>query len=610
MITQAPVPGSQARAIGLSIFQRFFLWVLEGAATITKPFAATFSRVLAIERHVEISDKTAYILGRMLRSRGYYLSDTTLANEIYDSLEPGGSILTATSQALTLFGLSCKGYKQNSEEAIHPKGDAMLVHLRSGEPVELVSYDDSFVRTHQFDYGNRVYSRSDFSATWSGIAIELKQGPGYREHGYFEKRISEIWVSLRWRLFSLISVVSLLLLVGLKLKASLISDSYVDLSLGMLAIASTVCCIAIVALYLVPRSGLSTLFCGGSSAPNCGSVLTSNESKVLGISLGDIGLVYSLGQALVFLTSNSVSIVVYGISAMAVFFVPYALYIQAHILGKFCKVCLTILAIHSLISMISLSVLWSKAANGSLFSLPVGLSGVFLLCLPAIVWSILRPSITSDNLGHGRLAQARHSNRQNFVEKVKELIPLKAFEIGEYKGEIVIEKPGPGDANLVVYLTPSCRHCRGTFHEVEQGAAGGFLPSRTFLRLIIKEQSSGQPHAVDFRVATAIYALSIQHSDRIAMDALTDWYGTFSPNRAEDWLKTLPKISAPAIELGTKTAQDISASFNKLNLRGTPALVLNNRLMPGHGGQSDFFLLRRLARQPRVASAKASYEHD
>ena len=109
-----------------------------------------------------------------------------------------------------------------------------------------------------------------------------------------------------------------------------------------------------------------TSFCDIGETFNCDIVNRSEYSSLLGIPvalIGILGYAALAGLATVYRERRETPMMLFGGAAVGLAFALYLTYVEAHVLGVYCILCLSSLTLIALTTILSAVIFWRKGSN-------------------------------------------------------------------------------------------------------------------------------------------------------------------------------------------------------------------------------------------------------
>lgn len=195
-----------------------------------------------------------------------------------------------------------------------------------------------------------------------------------------------------------------------------------------------------------------------SSKRDCSSILDSTASKFLGmISWVDIGTVYFMFFLLVlwFIRTDEATIILALISLCSSLYIPYSIYYQAKIAGRWCTLCLSVQAILFLNALVSIPYLFNDGfIIDALFTDAVLMAAIALATI--FLYTVINNILTSYYL----IKKSDRKNRQLLFSP--EIIHQLIYETPEIDFTQSLKIPvitREGDTELIMVINPLCSPC-------------------------------------------------------------------------------------------------------------------------------------------------------
>jgi len=137
--------------------------------------------------------------------------------------------------------------------------------------------------------------------------------------------------------------------------------------------------------------------CSIGSKTNCDAVLSSAAAKIVGVNMGEVGLIYFSSTLIgLFLPNLDFTTKLFFISAANVIVVPYiffSVYYQWKVVKNWCPLCLTVQAVFLSEFIWSIALFWKSPYTPTLAGHFV-YTILFCIGVPIIIWYYLKPRLT------------------------------------------------------------------------------------------------------------------------------------------------------------------------------------------------------------------------
>lgn len=315
-------------------------------------------------------------------------------------------------------------------------------------------------------------------------------------------------------------------------------------------------------------------FCNISSSTSCDLVIKSDKSewnKWIGFS--DFPLLFFGSSVLTLLLEPKSSIVVGGLSLLALPVIVYSIWLQKFQLKKWCVLCLVV----SLIISLQGIVFWfSNPFFSGVF--PINVFGFILsLILIGSAWFFFKPVLANKIKAEKELTEMKKFKRNFsvFNHLTKEIPSLSNFD----KLEGLNFGSRDVAAQLTLIISPSCSHCHKAFEDAF-GLVTRF-PKKVSLKVLfnINPENNENPYRI---VVESLLSISSLLPEKVE-EAIVDWH--IKKIGLEEWKK---KWIVEIIDM--KTTQQIYQQYywcleNDFNY--TPVKIVNDRLFPDEYEISD-----------------------
>lgn len=540
------------------------------------------------------SDRSGRLVGQALRERGFQITNKRLSDVIDSYRSLNDSNVVALCKALQIFGceVNAKKYADLSLLPDSTKTSVLRISvMKSGDIVEIRKNSDNELLVRGSHLVTKRHRIKSFQKLNSGIVVEVKFNHPYKEKGFLEAHISEVWKKTRyvWGVIFLLVV----LLFGIFPRLFFIDGALTPsnvLRIGAAALGGLICGLLSRGNFY-PDKEMSSLFCAQGPGSSCKSVLGSRYAKILGVPLADIGMIYFLGLLSIHLLHGTLPKIITYITIASALFVPIFIYIQAKLIKRFCSACLIILALVLVVASLGFSELLFKGARTQSVSINCTLLNLLSFVLPGVVWAFFRPSLLLEVQKNRRVKDVNYNSADTFEALTSKYMLIPTHEVGSLAGDIILGLENADIQNgVIVYLSAGCGSCSRVFHEFKQMKEQGLLPGKVALRL------KADPLSTDYiDMSVAKYCMAIYETNGLqpTLDALDSWYKNYAPTSLAKWLEKIEPLSIGSLDQAQRNVNEIFESFSGLMLRGTPCLIWNGRPLPDHGSWNELLFLRR-----------------
>jgi uncharacterized membrane protein len=426
---------------------------------------------------------------------------------------------------------------------------------------------------------NELIDKSTFETLFTGYALLAETNIESGEIDYQKKRNEEkrqnifngvITLSIPFILFaSVVYTVANKGIIQTLLPISFVIVTFIG------AITS-----ALLLLYEVDQHNPSIeKICSGGKKMNCGAILNSKASHILGVSWSVIGFTYFMGALLALLigglTNSNILFLVTLTNFMALPYVAFSIYYQAIVARQWCPMCLTV--------QVCLVLQLIVALSGSFYQYPASsffLSLIMLITSYAFVFvsvSIMIPALQKSKEGklyQHELARLKHSPEifNALLEKQKKIsTPTEGLGITLGNQDAKIK--------LIKVCNPYCGPCANAHPIIDE-----LLEINPELQVQIIFTASGEEN--DSRNAPVQHLLAIANmgDSRMTKESLDNWY--LSPQR--DY-----SIFAPKYPLNEELIMQLThvKAMHKWTenekIAYTPTFFINNYQLPENYHVSD-----------------------
>lgn len=444
-----------------------------------------------------------------------------------------------------------------------------ITHINENQKGEFIQVTDLSIDTITWSNDKKKQKEplNTFLLKWSNVVLVSEASSNRGEPNYWRKRTSEIMASLA-------APLQIILLAALIAAPFILTDRPINIVASFITILSIFGLILSSSLISMTYESKNSIFkhlCRVSESVNCTSILESPGASFFGlISWAEVGLLYFLSTTSALVIGHTANISEQIIQLLTWVAIPsilypfYSVYYQWRIAKVWCTLCLGVQFI--LVANV-LILIWSFNPKAQITS----------DCLYVLLWSILlavlfwtsfkpyllskvKAKATENKLNRFRFRSdffAEALSRQPLSMPVpSELMP---FRFGNDKAENV----------LTVVTSPFCKYCKQAHSTLEEL----LLENKNVRAELVISTSKEIEHKTN-KVAAQWLSLSERNGD--ITNYIKSWYQLDNPNQ-EKYLNKYPTvIEERHLLAAARHGQWVRDS----NIPGTPAFLLNGRLIP------------------------------
>lgn len=404
------------------------------------------------------------------------------------------------------------------------------------------------------------FTFNEFLTDWNEVVIAIEPNTAT-----FIKKESR---SVKWPLYSLPVLASVII--------ALMNNSYALSSIALLitSMLGLLVSVFIVAEKFGFKNEAVSKFCNLSSNASCDSVIKSDQSELnKWLDFSDLPLLFFGISVLALLLDPKLSVVVGGLSLLALPVIAYSIWLQKFQLKKWCVLCLVI----SLIILVQGIVFWfSNPFFSDVF--PVNFFGFTLsVILFGSAWLFFKPVLEAKIKAESDVTEMKKFKRNysvfnHLTKKIQSLTDFDKLEGLHF---------GNRDAatQLTIIISPSCGHCHKAFEDAFELVMK--FPQKVFLNVLfnINPENSANPYTI---VVESLLAINNLLPEKVE-EAIKDWH--FKKIGLEEWKK---KWIVEVIDM--KTTQQLYQQYNwclENEFNYTPVKIINSKLFPQEYEISD-----------------------
>lgn len=397
-----------------------------------------------------------------------------------------------------------------------------------------------------------------FQESWSGVVTLLKKSDGAQEPFYRQHHRKQMVQYAKTGLFVFISFV--LLVCGWFSKSELLAWSDIVL-LGLNGLGCIVS-------WLLIRQGayygseMLDRICSSFTKANCHKVLDSQAASILGYHWSEIGLAFfATNLVLMSFCPKEITDCLSWIVVASIPFTVWSIWTQAKRIGKWCVLCLAVVAILWLqVAICAISGKYGLCLFvGSSWVLPCGC----LFALLVIHWVV---GIWTKNRGITDLRYKLNS----FLGDAS-VLEVKLHEEMKYNWDdsmhpVVLSEGVDGKPTITVISNPYCNPCARMHKRLEQLRLHGFR-----IQYVLTSFNESL-----FETNKKILAFAQSHSESECWDFLNDWFMSGRDDSEAFWSHHSFEITDNA----SRMAMLHKAWCDENGLNSTPTILINNQKLP------------------------------
>ena len=418
-------------------------------------------------------------------------------------------------------------------------------------------------------------TKENFKKSWENIVLLAEPDENSGEKDYESNRKKEIAATNKTYALTTGAILIFLSAVYLflhSLQGSFLMSAVALLAIKIFGIAATV-------LLLIYETDKSNVFvksiCTAGKQTNCGAVLQSKASKILGMSWSEVGFFYFASTFLFLLfpaINFATKIFVLSIAnALAAPYIFFSVYYQWRVIKQWCPLCLAVQAI------LLMEFIW--AITNFRLRLPIAflsiayciLPIVFCISLPIVLWYVLKPLIlkAKDQPVYNAAYKRLLYNPDTFNNLLKQ--QASAPEGYRHLG-IFLGNPN-AKTKIIKVCNPYCGHCSKAHKFLD-----GLLHNNQDIQLQILFNVSQNKGDITSKPVKHFLAIAEKNDEALLKEALDDWYLS-DKNVYEDFAAKYPmngELVRQEIHI-----EKMSAWCKEANITGTPTLFINGHRLPG-----------------------------
>lgn len=496
---------------------------------------------------------------RLCNTLGVKITHTTISKELL--LHPDYPSLLSISDVLSNYSIENVTVK-------------IGVHKIRELPVPFIAQIRHKQRTEVFVVIEDADDVDKFKDIFTGYVLIPDAEDAVREPNYNRLRREERVRYISNGIIIIVIPVLLLILIAGAIISNGIRAMAFPVIFSLLSFTGVIFTILLLSHQVESHNPLLQKICKVGKKVNCGEILDSPASKILGISWSVIGFSYFMGVILSFLSAgifnNQVWFLLFCINVPAILFVPYSLYYQWRIAKQWCVLCLFVQML--LILQFATAITCETYLLSSFRKVP--LSSYILVAsnfsVAYIAISLLMPALQKAKEAHTSKMEIRKlkNNPRVFAAILSEQRPVTQTTEGM---GIIVGNP-LATHKIIKVCNPYCVPCCQSHPVVEK-----LLHSRDDIQLQIIFTASGEE--IDERTAPAQHLLAIdsKYDKAIVKKALDDWYNA----PVKDYNSFARKYPVNG-ELRQQNGRlkEMNAWCDELKIDITPTFFINGHQLP------------------------------
>jgi uncharacterized membrane protein len=359
------------------------------------------------------------------------------------------------------------------------------VHLKNNKFVVLKSVRDGEVHILDEWLRQKKYSLESFARIWSGIILRAISQQNAGEESYTSNRKKEVFSYLR--ILSISVGLPFMLALAFLYGGEGVENALSVTSLAILKFGGFIFCLILTLSSLKDNKFLLNLYPEGKCL-NCHKVTSSPSSKILGVFISEMGMLYFAGGILSLLFSlflKQVNSNLYILSLLNVAVLPFAIFLlinQAVFIRRWCWMCLMV-QLFLWLEFYCLQPYIFQGIRNILTILPV--STILGFSVPVLIWISLRSLIVRLNQNEHREAELLRMKRDpDYIQFQLN----KGKRIGKASLPLEVEiGPGNAQVHLILVLNPLCMSCGESYRQMKKMIDLGYGHIKGIILFLIGE---------------------------------------------------------------------------------------------------------------------------
>ena len=437
---------------------------------------------------------------------------------------------------------------------------------------------------------NELVTKRAFLSRYKEVIWFAEADNNSREENYEENKKQEknaFYVQTSWKL----GIVTLLILIVMGSFPT--SNPFGFISIFTLKLIGVIAAILLTSHEFDKNNAFLKNICSARKNTNCDAVLTSNGSKIFGISWAELGFIYFastiLGLLLPNLSYDQKTVWLATANLIVVPYIAYSLYYQAVVVKQWCILCLMVQVVLAGEFIWSILFLYQNSAN-YLLKPPVILSIIFSVLTPTIIWMGLKKVLIKSN-DHDLYMNAY--KRLQYNPEIFEKLLQQQPRIPDGWQNLGIDIGNPTAQNIIIKIcNPYCTPCDNAHPILEDIIKNN---ENVGLKVIYITRNN----EMDKGMRITKHLLSIANNgERIkTQNALDDWYIHMNKNY-EQFLDKYPL--KPNLDSERSMITLMANWCDLAEVSHTPTIFINGHRLPENYELDELkFILRRFSLSTR-----------
>ncbi|WP_183574658.1 vitamin K epoxide reductase family protein [Mucilaginibacter sp. X5P1] len=465
--------------------------------------------------------RTAKLLLEILNVK---ISDTTLKKEIEE--HPDYPSLLSISDVLNTYHVENLSVKFQHDQFVNiptpfitPIKDSKIITDSLTVVKEITADTVHFFEPEKNQWV--ICSKEDFLKRWtSGIVLLTEVESGAGEKGYDEKiRVAKRNRAIQY--LTTFSIPAIVIIAGINAIMQKGISTLFPFIFLVLALIGTITGVLLLWFEIDQHNPIIQQICSAGKKANCGAVLQSKASKIMGISWSAIGFSYFMGMLLLLLLKGIANpqalFITAWVNVLAVPYVIYSIYYQWRVAKQWCLLCLSVQSILVLQLVTALIDGWHTLLPLNNIGASLILQSITAFITPFIFTTILLPALQKAKESksiHAELQRLKHNPQifESLLHKQK-----KVTENPEGLG-ITLGNPN-ATYKLVKVCNPYCGPCADAHIPMEE-----LLHNNPDVQIQILFTASNKEGDSKAPPVKHLLAIAETNDEKLIKQALGDWY--------------------------------------------------------------------------------------
>lgn len=317
------------------------------------------------------------------------------------------------------------------------------------------------------------------------------------------------------------------------------------------------------------------LICGQSKRTNCGAIMHSKGSRILGVKWSNIGFVYFIGTILFFLFmgyyNQQKMLFLFWLNLFSILFIPYSLIYQYKIVKQWCNLCLLTLITLSIQFVVLYFGIIYKANFLLTISFETFFTAAFSFYIPIIFLYFIVPELMKNKENK---SIKRQMTKLKLDYSVFNVLLEQEKQVQEPKSGLGITLGNPNALiKIIKVCSPYCNPCAISHMQLEN-----LLEKNNNISLQIIYNSSINDDDRSSKPVKHFLSIASKDNENFTKQVLDEWYQNDDKNYQEFAEKF--KINSADLESNNENIIAMKEWCENAEIFSTPTLFINGKKLP------------------------------